>query len=333
MNARVEIDFVGQAFILPPRINIMQAFTADEKQLDFVLPGLLSGTVGCLYSLGGTGKSMLSLELVLPIAAHMQRGADLLGITPPAGGRVVVISLEDPAEITLSRLRNIGALLPTQAREAAHENLDILPLLGTGFNILCEDDFHAILNYCKGARLIIFDTLSRICPADYNDPAQARLIMRRLEKLAKLTGAAIIFLHHVSKSAVRAGQGADQTAAQGASALIDDARWAASLTVMSADEAKQFSLHDRTKSAITENDRNRFVKLSFSKINYSMRPDDLWFERGYGGVLKPAILFPLNNQNIKGVGANNTNRNSYLDAKNWVNTAAAATEGDDDDDY
>lgn len=44
-------------------------------KLDFVLPGLLSKTVGVLVATGATGKSFFALQLLMSVAS----GADCLG--------------------------------------------------------------------------------------------------------------------------------------------------------------------------------------------------------------------------------------------------------------
>lgn len=306
---------------LPLRVDIQRAFSEKPAERDYVLPGLLAGTVGCLYSQGGVGKSFFAVEAALEIVAG--EAASLLALGIKKTGRVVYLSLEDPASITEERLHDMGAHLSKAAREIAAEGLDVLPLSGLGFDIFDPEWFSEVQAYCTGARLVIVDTLSRVASADYNDPAQARQIMRRLEVLAKQSGAAVLFLHHVSKAAIRDGKGSDQTAAQGASALIDDARWAASLSVMSTDEAKDFSLNDKKRGPITdEQQRKQFLKFSVAKINYAKVEADLWFTRENGGVLKPARLFPLKMQPIQ-----TTPKNAYEAAK----SGEMATAGGGDD--
>jgi len=298
--------------LLPGRVCVDTAFKQKQPPRDYVLPGFLAGTVGCLYSQGGAGKSFFAIESALEIVAGWQY-AGLLGLGIKTTGRVVYLSLEDPESITAERLYDMGEHIAPAVREMIAENLDILPLAGLGFDIFDDMWFNEIAEYCQGTRLIIIDTLSRTAAADYNDPAQARLIMRRLERLAKLTGAAILFLHHISKASVRAGQGSDQTAAQGASALIDDSRWAGSLAIMSPDEAKGFSLSDKTRTSITDEQRKDFLKFTVAKINYGKVERDMWFVRGHGGVLKPAVLFPTKLPAVQSIPAA---RNKYLAAKN-----------------
>jgi hypothetical protein len=43
------------------------------RQLDFVLPGLLVGTVGMIAVPGGTGKTFWMLQIAIRIASYNQR--------------------------------------------------------------------------------------------------------------------------------------------------------------------------------------------------------------------------------------------------------------------
>jgi hypothetical protein len=77
-------------------LDIMTAFENDPPELDFVLPGYLTGTVGALVAPGATGKSFFALEAAMSIACSVA-GGDLLGLQPPRSGRVVYLAGEEPA--------------------------------------------------------------------------------------------------------------------------------------------------------------------------------------------------------------------------------------------
>lgn len=69
-------------------IDILRSFSEEPPPFDFVLPGMLAGTVGFVLSPGGTGKSMLALEVGCAIAGSVASGAseaDLLGLAPKQG--------------------------------------------------------------------------------------------------------------------------------------------------------------------------------------------------------------------------------------------------------
>jgi RecA-family ATPase len=98
-------------------IDILQAFEETPPPLDFVLPGLLAGTVGAIVSPGGAGKSMLALELSILVVT----GADLSGFSGGVGlplGRVVFLAAEDPADAIRHRLHGLGQHLDHDTRQA-----------------------------------------------------------------------------------------------------------------------------------------------------------------------------------------------------------------------
>ncbi|XEV12946.1 AAA family ATPase [Vibrio alginolyticus] len=59
-----------------PWLDLRSAVENEPKPLDFVFPGFKSGAVGALVSPGGTGKTMLALQVAVTVAT----GADLLNL-------------------------------------------------------------------------------------------------------------------------------------------------------------------------------------------------------------------------------------------------------------
>ncbi|WP_414039212.1 helicase RepA family protein [Acidithiobacillus sp. M4-SHS-6] len=271
------------------RMDISGAFQGDAKSLDFVLPGLLSGTVGGLVAPGGTGKSFWALEAAMGIALAVA-GGNLLGLNQQVSGRVVYIAKEDPEVILYNRINAIGPYLKPENWELISENMDILPLIGTPVNIMEEGDFEKIGEYSEGARIIIIDTIRRLHTFNENDNGAMAALMDQLEVLAKTTGASILFLHHVNKSSGRDGN-TDQFSARGASVLVDNARWGAGLAKMTEKESQEWS-DSITRKSIGEKNRNWYVKMVSAKLNYSEPLEDRWFRRADGGVLVPANLTP-----------------------------------------
>ncbi|MHB1516593.1 MAG: helicase RepA family protein [Acidiferrobacteraceae bacterium] len=268
-------------------IDILNAFQTEPPPLDFILPGFLAGTVGTMFSPGATGKSFLALETAMGIACSVA-GGDLLNLKPQHTGPVVYFAAEDPSIILQHRIRAIGQRLPDSARTAIAERLTIQSVVGRRINIMNDSNLNALINYCSGVRVIIFDVLSRIHHLDENSNGEMGLLLQTLEYLAAQTGAAVLFLHHVSKSSARDGL-VDQFSSRGASALTDNARFGMALSKMS--EAESSELCDEGR-AISER-RQFYLRLSFPKINYSEPQPDLWFRREVGGVLVPAQIEKL----------------------------------------
>lgn len=270
-------------------LNIENAFSTEPDPLDFVFNGFLSGTVGALVAPGASGKSFLALEIALAVAAG-EAGADIIRLRPESNGRVVYFALEDPESVLHHRLHALSSHLSTGAREAVVERLDLLPLLGSGLDVMNSRHFDGLKAACEGARLVIFDTLSRLHKLDENSNSDMSELLQSLEILAKRTGAAILYLHHTSKSVAFDNKGDNQHAARGASLLTDNARFAAFVSRMTKEQSFQYADAFNPGRPIGEESRGYYVRFGVSKCNYSAPLNDRWFRREQGGVLVPCEL-------------------------------------------
>lgn len=259
-------------------LDLRTMLQTEPEPLDMVLHGLVKGTIGSLVSPGAMGKSVFTIQIALQIAT----GRDMLGLGELKHGRVVIFAGEDPPQVLHHRLYAICrhfCFTPAEI-EAAAKNVTIFPTVGKSIDILNKHVMSGIMAITVGARLFIFDTLSRFHGLDENKAEDAKRIMGALEELAHRQGAACIFPHHVSKAAVAGGMTDLQQAARGSSVFVDNARWASFLAVMTKEEAE--------KRQVPESDRTKFVRWNISKQNYSAPISDLWLERKNGGVLVPA---------------------------------------------
>jgi len=279
-------------------VNIMDAFQQELPHLDFIWPGFLKGTVGALVAPGATGKSFWALEAAMAVACGLP-GGDVVNIRPQGNGRVVYLAGEDPESILIRRVHFIGRYLNHDARQAIADNLILEPILGRRLDIMNARHLARVLEFCTGARLIVFDTLSRIHRLDENSNGDMAQLVATLEYIAVHTGAAVLYLHHVSKSSAREGQ-TDQQAARGASSLIDNARWCGFVAKMSEDEAKRLSDHSHNQQPIGDARRGFFVRFGVSKQNYGGPFLDQWYERREGGVLIPVELVEVSNGRKRG---------------------------------
>ena len=269
----------------PDRTNLSALFSTQPPKYDFVLPGLLTGTVGMLNSPGGTGKSTLALQ----IAAGVAIGNDDLGLGIDTSGDVLIIAAEDPPIALHHRLHSLGQQYHQDSLKTISEHTDIRCCVGLGIDIMDDDWAVWLRKQAYGKRLVIIDTLTRVHCLDECDSGAAKQIMMRLEKIATSTGAAILWLQHISKASAMGGLGGEQQAARGSSVFVDTARWAAFLVGMTPKEAVGFKIE------IAE--RRRYIRFNVSKQNYAEPRADLWLERGAGGILracKPGVKSPLN---------------------------------------
>jgi hypothetical protein len=263
-------------------VDLMHDFTNTPKTTDFVLPGLVAGTVGLLTSPGGTGKSLWITQAALCVVSDAAN-ASLLNLPIINHGPVVVLNVEDPKDMIHSRIHQMGAFLDEKTRASLVNSTSIQSLYGSGFNILNEVDQVWLLDLLikKNARLCVIDTLSRCHTVDENSNAEMSKVTTTLERIARDSGTAIVIVHHTSKFMAAQGRTDEQQSARGASSLVDNARWQAYMSVMTEAEAK--------KEKIKADDRKYYVRFGISKQNYGQPFADHWYKRHEGGVLLPIV--------------------------------------------
>lgn len=276
------IDFLNQRYQGDTRlepIDVGRALSSEYSQLDFVLPGLLTGSVGALVAPGGTGKSMFALQL----SALITCGDNSLGIGPVTVGEVAYLSAEDPDCILQRRLSAIGDLLNFEQKEIMRRNLFFMPLKGALPNLMQRDWVKQMQSLANEHRLIIVDTLRRFHQEDENDGGKMTELVSCMESIVSGTDCSLLFIHHTNKQSGFVGGGDQQHASRGSSVLVDNIRWQAFLVEMSTAEAKRFS--------IPESHRYQYIRFGISKANYTARPVDQWLIRNNEGVLKAIDIY------------------------------------------
>lgn len=267
-------------------LDLRRAVEQEPPALDFVMPGFKAGTVGALVSPGGAGKTMLALQAAITVSG----GPDMLDFAGMdadwhhTAGHVVVLTAEDPADVLHKRFHAIGQRLSPAERKAMFDNLSVAPVLGRGADVMTAPWRRWIEGVTREARLVIIDTLRRFHRLEENDGRHMAGLMAYMEQLCRENSTTVLFLHHTSKAGARDG-GDSQQASRGSSVLTDNARYQANLIGMSPEQAKQFD--------VDESFRRSFVRLSFSKLNYSAPLQDRWLRRGAGGVLEPVEMLEV----------------------------------------
>ncbi|MNG16942.1 Regulatory protein RepA [compost metagenome] len=113
-------------------------------------------------------------------------------------------------------------------------------------------------------------------------------LITNLEHVAIKTGACVLYLHHVSKTAIREGSADQTSASRGASALTNQPRWCAYMSRMTTDEAK--TLCEQPGGSPVSDNLDLFVKHGSTKENYAAKDPGTWYKRAEGGVLLPVTL-------------------------------------------
>jgi hypothetical protein len=279
------------------RLDLKTAFdlATPLPNLDFVLPGLLAGTVGMIAAPGGTGKTFWLLQAAISIASYEQRIPFFGSVwePPSCNRRVVLLLAEDPLDILAHRVRAISKWLSSsynipQLTKALENNLEIHSLIGYQPCLIDSNgepnqqwlDF--VKEAAEGTRLLGLDPLRRWHRGDEIDNGVMMYLIQLLEGISRESGCTILLSHHVNKASILSGTGGEQSAARGASAITDGVRWQLNLTKMSKEDANKFQ--------VQENMRSHFVRMEITKSNYGAPLEPVWLRRLEDGILVKAHL-------------------------------------------
>jgi RecA-family ATPase len=260
-------------------LPILTYFEEKPEPMDFVIPSFAMETVGIIAAAGSTGKSFWAIEAGMSVCSA-EADQSLLNLGVEKHGKVVILNAEDPEIALHHRLHAIGGYLSNNARKEVAENMILEPLMGRMVNIMEEKWQEAVLRVSDGARLVIFDTLTRWHQLEENSNGDMARVLGVFEMITKKTGASVLLLHHVSKGMARDGRQDEQQATRGAASITDNARWQGFMQTMTKDEAEQYDIH--------ADFRKKYVNTGGNKENYGTSTAEKWLERKEGGVLLPA---------------------------------------------
>lgn len=259
------------------RLDLRNVFSSAPPPLDFVLPGMIAGTVGALVAQGGAGKSWIALELAAAVAG----GPDLLEIGIETKGPVLYLPAEDPELALRHRLFSAASHFDDTARDHLAERLEIVPLMGRAVDLMTPAWASAVERMAEGKRLVVIDTLRRFHTGDENSAGDMAKLLGAMERICEATGASMLFLHHTAKGAALNGAGDQQQASRGSSVLVDNVR-GGQFNLLGMSDA------DARNHGVDPADRRQFVRLVQAKANFGPPIPDLWFRRADGGILLPA---------------------------------------------
>lgn len=225
-------EFLARDPLKRVSIDLKATFPAPEYAVQQLVP---EGEVTLLGGHGGAGKSILALTL----AAHYAAGEAWAGCKVK-GRRAVYDSHEDPASLTLHRLKRICEVYELPADKVI-KNLTILDG-SDGDSALCTevsefgvrsikmtDLFDEVAEACQGAGLIVIDNASDTYEADENSRRQVRQFIRSLKSLARKNNAGLLLLAHIDKAAAKFG--GNGNAYSGSTAWHNSVRSRLALTV------------------------------------------------------------------------------------------------------
>ena len=201
----------------PPRKSVFYSAASlhgkDVPPREWLVRDLIPGkTVTMLSGDGGTGKSMVALQLACAVATEARwlgRGV--------AHGRVLFISAEDDEDELHRRLDSIvqaeggsfEALEDLTLRSLAGEDA-LLAMTDPGGRVLTPSALYAeIERFIEQDRpaLVVLDTLADLFPGNENDRTQVRQFIGLLRGLAIRHDCAVVLLAHPSLSGMNSGSG------------------------------------------------------------------------------------------------------------------------------
>ncbi len=159
----------------------------------WAVPGLVCEGVTLLAGPPKVGKSWLSLNLALDIAA----GRPALGSIEVEPGPVLYLALEDTPRRLQSRMRTVLADRP--APEGLTLSIACEPMPAGG-----DEQIDAWLTANPGARLVVIDVFAKVrgsAPAGVAAYDADYSAMGRIKRVADRHGVAILLIHHVRKAA------------------------------------------------------------------------------------------------------------------------------------
>lgn len=233
---------------------------------------LLRGYVSVLVAPGGVGKTLYAMGIAVAVTSDRS----IFGERIFARVNVAVVNLEDPME---ELERRLAALM-------IHHGIDRAELQGRYFLYSADDRRITIAKFSPDGSevihpdegpiireiqaheigLLIVDPFAESHSLDENSNPQMVRAAASWRRIARLTGCAILLIHHVRKGAV-----VDIDSARGAKALTDSARVGLLLSPMSAEEATEFDVKDEN--------RTRFVRLDDAKANMAKKAGVArWFQ-------------------------------------------------------
>jgi RecA-family ATPase len=268
--------------------SVSRFFGKDVPARDWVLEDCLPrGKTALLVAPGGTGKSQLVLQLGYAIATGR---AGYSPWKPGRPGHVVIIGAEDEEDEVHRRFERLwradmNHLEVDETLQRLRENLFVIPRVGED-NLLTRDDGKEVRQTglveriakavapLEDLRVIVIDPAARFRGGEENSAEDTTRFVEAVETLAKLTGAAVIVVHHVNKSSMQGGD-ANQSASRGSSALSDGVRLQINLGHPNQEE----------QEALGSAGPGKYLVVRITKTNYTAVGEPIYLRRDDEGRL------------------------------------------------
>jgi len=201
--------------------HALVAMDINEPEL-LVTPFLPTGGKMFLAATGGTGKTLLALNLAVSLANELP----LFGRFSTRKGRTLYVDAEGTHSLTRFRfnkiVKGVGGLMSGVSFSLPGSKLD----LG---NIRARDELCREIERYK-ASLVILDSFLCFAPVrNENDNTEVRSFLERVGEIPKKTGAAMVFIDHAGKPSVERVKSRVAVTPRGAGAKND---WADAVLIL-----------------------------------------------------------------------------------------------------
>lgn len=247
---------------------------------------LLRGFVSVLVAPGGVGKTAYAMGIALALCS----GRQIFNERVFQRCNVAVLNLEDPMDELERRLAAL--MLHHQMGRSEIEGhyflysaddrrVTIAMLSDDGSEVVHPDEaaiIREIIAHQIG--LLVVDPFAESHSLDENSNPQMIRAAAAWRRIARITGCAILLIHHVRKGIVT-----DIDSSRGAKALTDSARVGLLMAPMTVEEAQEFDVRDE--------DRTGYVRVDDAKANMSKKAGVArWFQLETIELKNETVAYP-----------------------------------------
>lgn len=256
-------------------VDAMDFNEADIPLRPWIVPGaLLAGATHILAAPGGTGKSVFTLQMALMLAS----GEPWAKWKPKKKCRVLIINAEDDIHEQRRRMVAARSVMGFDAPKGsimladAPENIIMSsqdPIKKVTAATPLVSELVEVIKHYK-IDVVIVDPFAETFDGDENSNGDTKWAMKVWrDSIARPTGCAVFLVHHTTKGSEDKAGNAD--AIRGGGAIVNSARLAATLFVMSKGECGPLG--------VSEEARFRYVRYDDAKSNNSLIGGRTWFEK------------------------------------------------------
>ena len=180
---RFPFETVADLRLLPPMKWLVKGWVPETA-------------VGIFYGQWGTGKSFIGFDLLLHLAYGLGEWHD--AVLPAEAVDVLMIAREGHQGF-------VGRIDAFKKHKGFSDDPERLRFMRAAVSFMREDEFKGLCDAIVATgikfRLIVVDTVARVLAGvDTNEQQAVTLFMERCAILGRLTGAAVIGVHHQNKS-------------------------------------------------------------------------------------------------------------------------------------